>query len=524
MRGQIVPASSVQGALPSELWERWLEPLLEPNSSQSFIFPGLSVSVSATRVWSRARVVAQELAGAAGSEPAMLAIVGPKSPDLYVLMLACLRAGIPYVIVDHSMSKRRFERVFGTPPEVVVMAIGSEGHAFADRVHCTPLFFEADTFSGPLESLKQLRRSDPGNLLAKAAYGVMTSGSSGTPKVALIGHEALASFLGWVPNALALDRRNRVASVSPIHFDNFVFDFLGVLAAGASSICLDQSAFRNPHTMMASLRDSKCDYWYSTPSVLVYLDHLRLVSREEFGDIRTIAFGGEPMPTRTVAEFRKILDPDTRFINVYGPSECACMCSAHPLEPDDFYSGLPFPPLGRISSEFQYSIEAANLSDAEVGELILQGRQVGLGYWMAPETSAAHFASYRTKDGETGRAYRTGDMVFTDNKGLLHFHGRRDTQVKIRGVRIDLAEVEAVVLDIPGVHEVCATVIGTDPLLRQVGLHVSSSVSADVIRERCNEDLPAVMVPGEIRVWDSLPRNANGKVDRAILMGGPRDD
>lgn len=524
MRSPVEPAGSEQGALASELWKRWLEPMLEPTSGQSFMFPRLNVSLSATEIWSRAGVVAHGLSDALGSEPAMLAIAGPKCPDLYVLMLACLRAGIPYVIVDHSISKRRFERVFGTPPEVIVIGIGSEGRAFADRVKCTPLFFESDTFAFPQKSLNPFRHPQPTELLPQAAYGVMTSGSSGTPKVALIGHEALSSFLGWVPHALGLGRSNRVASVSPVHFDNFVFDFLGVLAAGASSICLDQSALQEPHTMLASLRDSKCDYWYSTPSVLVYLKHLHLVSRQEFGEIRSIAFGGEPMPTKTVAGLRDSLDPATRFINVYGPSECACMCSAHTLELNDFSSKLPYPPLGRISSEFEYSIEATEQMDAGVGELILKGRQVGLGYWMAPKASAAQFATHMARDGEKVAAYRTGDMVFTDERGLLHFYGRSDTQVKIRGVRIDLAEVEAVVLDIPGVHEVCATVIGTDPLLRQVGLHVSSSVSAQVIRKRCSEELPGVMVPSEIRMWDSLPRNASGKIDRASLMGGSRDD
>lgn len=191
------------------------------------------------------------------------------------------------------------------------------------------------------------------------------------------------------------------------------------------------------------------------------------------------------------------------------------MCSAHEIRDEDIDANYDFAPIGEISKFFES--ELANQDSRGVGELVLYGPQVGPGY-VGDENSSSNFL-YRSADTrpEMRRGYKTGDLMRIDSQGLLRFSGRRDTQVKLMGHRVELAAIEAEILRIPGCWESFVSVIRTEHDSDVVHAWVATTRPPAEVKEFLTKTLPGYMIPRRIHCMSILPKNRNGKVDRLLL-------
>jgi D-alanine--poly(phosphoribitol) ligase subunit 1 len=209
-----------------------------------------------------------------------------------------------------------------------------------------------------------------------------------------------------------------------------------------------------------------------------------------------------------------------RLHNVYGPTECTCICSAYEITAEDLRDGAGLPPLGRIADNFGYLILDGDAAAApgEIGELCLLGPQVGLGYYNDPERTQSAFVQNPLAQSLPQRMYRTGDLV-RDVNGLLHFIGRKDNQIKHMGYRIELEEIEAAINRLDYVTQAAVIYKRVRDSFGHIVAYVVADSPLDDARLRGDllSLLPPYMIPNRFVVSSELPKNPNGKIDRARL-------
>jgi D-alanine--poly(phosphoribitol) ligase subunit 1 len=234
-------------------------------------------------------------------------------------------------------------------------------------------------------------------------------------------------------------------------------------------------------------------------------------------------FGGEGFSIDTLREFHADFRSHARLVNVYGPTETSCICSS--LEIDDAAiseAGSSFPSIGRMHPGFDHAIlgvDGAPVAPGDTGELWIGGAHVGLGYFNDPEQTEAKFRQDPRQALYRSIWYRTGDLVHQDGRGLLWFGGRVDNQVKIRGHRIELEELDLAVEAVAGVRRAISVAVpGDNGQELRVAFTAASPISIEAILLHCRGRLPTYMQPALIRQVEALPQNANGKVDRRAAV------
>jgi amino acid adenylation domain-containing protein len=350
------------------------------------------------------------------------------------------------------------------------------------------------------------------------AYVVFTSGTTGTPKGAMIEHASLANLamataqVFYAPLHPSDTRPLDLCCIAPFAFDASIIQTLPVLANGHRLHLPDDDTRRDPAALDAFLRARGIAMIDLTPSQFtLLLDHWKTSGTH--APVLQVVLGGEPVTTALME--RIFADPahaGLRLINAYGPTECCVGAAAHAMTAHGWREILP-PPIGRPFPGVVIEIRDAAgrpVPQGVAGEIVIGGRGVGRGYLGAPGAAAARFET----DAAGRRWYRTGDMGRSLAGGAIAFIGREDGQVKIRGNRIELGEVENALLAHPFIRAAVAT-LADGTLLA----HIVPRPGFD--EARCRADLearlPAVMIPSRILVIDEIPLTVNGKVDTARL-------
>ncbi|MGD0967236.1 MAG: amino acid adenylation domain-containing protein [Candidatus Aquilonibacter sp.] len=453
-----------------------------------------------------------------------IGIVHNKTIECFALMLAALKIGVVYFNIDDQNPPARLEHIFSTarpraifadsiPPSVeranngsaALVEIGEE--AFSSLV-------ARETPQAPDESAA-ITGADP-------AYIMYTSGSTGVPKGALMSHANVVSFAAWVGSRFDVKPDDTLTNVNPMYFDNSVFDFYGGLFNGAAIAAVTRDVVSDPSAMLRQVEEAQCTLWFSVPSLLIYLMTLKLLEPNRLSAIRSFVFGGEGYPRPELRKLYEAFGARSKLINVYGPTECTCMCSAWDVRPQDLQESSGFVTLGPIAQNFSMLVldGGGAVSPGGVGELCLLGPQVGLGYVNDAERTARAFVPNPLNSAWSERMYRTGDLVRLGMDGeTLDFVGRADNQVKHMGYRIELEEIEAAINQIPGVTQssVLLREGRRDMKLLVAYLATQRDIEENELRKSLNELLPPYMVPQRFVVRRQLPKNANGKVDRIAL-------
>jgi D-alanine--poly(phosphoribitol) ligase subunit 1 len=446
----------------------------------------------------------------------VIALQLPKRPIAYVLLLACLRIGAPYAFLDLKNPPQRTARIVAQLRPKILFSEIDATNPFGEAVNLTDTGDEAwlARAKGLIEDVTPsiVTGTDP-------AYIMFTSGSTGEPKGAVIPHQGVLSLMEWARQMMGSPARERVTGINPLHFDNSVFDIYCGLLNGAALVPIETSEMANPATWVRTIRVAQATVMFAVPTLFLILDQLGLLTAKSLPDIRMFQFGGEGYPIGKLREFYDRFSGSARLVNVYGPTETSCICSS--IEVTSEILSAPdreFPPLGMMHPNFACAVldeRQLPVPRGQSGELWIGGPCVGLGYYASPEETAIRFRQDPRQNRFRAIYYRSGDRVREDEQGLLWFQGRIDNQVKIRGHRIELEEIDLAVQSVPDVRRAVAVVLaGIDGGEIAVAYMADRAVAPEEVLMFCKQKLPTYMRPAKVVQFDELPRNANDKVDR----------
>lgn len=447
----------------------------------------------------------------------VIAIQNRKSPIGFATMLACLKLGVIYTNFDYTNPAERLIKIFQTANPKMVIA--DEYNSEIEKL-CSEMVITYKVLSE--NDLKQESTVLSEDLLnnvsdANPAYIMFTSGSTGIPKGVLISHRSLLNFIEWGKATYHLQENDIMTNVNPIYFDNSVFDFYCSVFNGITMAAFSRDVVGRPKEMLQIIHDVQCTFWFSVPSMLIYLTNLKLLTQEMLKSIRIFSFGGEGYPKELFRKIYNIYSEKADFYNVYGPTEGTCICSAYKVRKEDVEEeGLL--PLGQIAANFDYSILNEYGEEAQRGELCLRGNQLALGYYNDLERTRKSFVQYEKSNVYHCKMYRTGDLVEL-KEGKLYFLGRTDNQIKHMGYRIELEEIENNLIKIEGIKQ-CAVVhtISKNNLSKLIAfVAMDQKITEQEMRRRLQAFLPSYMIPNQICFMEELPKNLNGKVDRQAL-------
>ena len=451
----------------------------------------------------------------------VVCLSGEKSALTFATLIACLKLGAPYCVLDPDSPVERLRKMLAICRPRLLLAEGEFPAEWADAARhleielCIEDAWDLSNYDDTnLSQTEQITGSNP-------AYIMFTSGSTGFPKGAVITHSAVLNFIEWSRSTFRISSDDVVTNLNPLFFDNSVFDFYATLLNGACLTPFSALEVREPKQLVEKIAAAGCTLWFSVPSLLIFLQTMRATNGHNLKSIRRFIFGGEGYPKAKLKSLYETYSPAAEFFNVYGPTECTCICSSYKISDDDFTELQTLPALGQIAENFSSLIldeTGAAVARGEIGELCLLGPNVGLGYYNDAEQTAASFVQNPLNDKFPEIMYRTGDLVSLGSDGKLYISGRRDNQIKHMGHRIELEEIESALNNLDYISEGAALYGSFNGLGRIVAVVAADSqFTDDQIRRDLKQLLPGYMVPASFYRETMLPRNANGKLDRNLL-------
>jgi amino acid adenylation domain-containing protein/non-ribosomal peptide synthase protein (TIGR01720 family) len=452
----------------------------------------------------------------------VVALLAERSDIFLVAMLAIFKAGAAYLPLDPRQPAARHRQVLTGSRAAWLLASASaaaparEALIGLDTQPRPTLLSLDDCLITPARENIALAKVDP----AQLAYVIYTSGSTGVPKGAMLVHSGMLNHLRAKVIDLALTGRDRVAQTATQSFDISVWQFLAALMAGGRVQIYGDHLAHAPTALFERVETDAVSVLELVPSQLrAMLDETGDSPAPPLSRLRCLLLTGEALPPdvcrRWLARY-----PSVPIVNAYGPTECS----------DDVTHGFVFEapaagatrvPIGRPVANTRVYVLNERLQPQPIGvpgEVYIAGAGVGRGYRHDPAQTAAGFLPdpFAT---EPGRMYRTGDLVRWRPDGSLEYLRRIDDQVKVRGFRIEPAEIEAALRQCPGVRDAAVTVrddSGQPQLVAYVVAQAGSIASA-ALRERLLEGLPRYMVPAHFVKIDAIPLSPNGKIDVKLL-------
>jgi len=361
------------------------------------------------------------------------------------------------------------------------------------------------------------------------AYIIFTSGSTGAPKGIVHTHRSGAAYASMAAELYGLTAADRLSNFPPLHFDQSTFDVFSGPLVGATTVIIGKEHQLVPASLATLIEQERLTIWYSVPLALIQLLLYGVLDERDHRSLRWVVYGGEPFPVKHLKALMAHW-PQARFSNCYGPAETN-QCTYHHLDGaaaaslDDDASipiGMACPDMGTLVVDENDQ----PVAPGREGHLLVTSPTTMRGYWGRPDLDAQVFHDVATPGGTT-RYYRTGDLVRQRPDAALDFVGRADRQIKVRGVRVELDEVELVLSNHDAVEEVAvAARPGEDGSTISAWVSTGPGRPAEEsdLRRHAARHLPRPAVPSAINFVDAFPRTTSGKIDYRALTEPSRDE
>jgi len=466
-------------------------------------------AVTYAELAAEARRIAQHLIGHGVRPGSIVPVLARRSPDLAATLLGILMAGGAYGILDRRWPLPRLTRLVHDmrPPVVLADAAGS---ARLDQARIGHTTFEALRQTAPPAMPVDLPRVPPDT----CATLFWTSGSTGTPKAVLSPHRATTRL--FTPSAfMDFGEHPVMIHAAAVAWDAFTLELWGMLLSGGTAVVHEDDLLL-PSAIRTYVRDLGATHLFLTPSLFDVIAGGDIDCLDGLG---AVLVGGEKPPPATC---RKLLDtyPDIELYNCYGPVESCVVATVHRITRDDtekasgIPAGLPVP-----GTRLHVIRDGAPVRPGEPGEVAIAGTGLALGYLDAPDQTASVFRHIMV-DGARTRVYLTGDHGRLDELGVLHFIGRRDSQIKIAGHRIEPAEIESAVRALGNMRSVILSVPDRNetPRIILFAERPEEGITELELQGRLRETLPTYMVPSKVHFVSSMPLLENTKINTSELL------
>ncbi|MGU3776773.1 amino acid adenylation domain-containing protein [Burkholderia metallica] len=453
-----------------------------------------------------------------------VALCVERSFDMVMALVGVLKAGAAYLPVDPDYPAERIAYLLrdARPAVAITQAhLRAQVEAALGDGSTTQLLTVADLLADQVDESEEAAAADAIDD-ARLAYLIYTSGSTGKPKGAGNTHGALANRIAWMQHAYRLTRDDVVLHKTPFGFDVSVWEFVWPLAIGAKLAIAAPGDHRDPARLAAAIHAHGVTVLHFVPSMLAafaaYLDDFSAAAQCD--SVRLIVASGEALAPELVAKVARLL-PNATLVNLYGPTEAAIDVSHWTCGPDD--ANAVAVPIGHpIANLRLHVLDAAwqPVPAGATGELYLAGAGLARGYLGRPALTAERFVPDPFVPG--ARMYRTGDLARRRADGALDYLGRVDTQVKLRGQRIEPGEIEALLRAAPGVND-AVVIVRDEQLIGYVARGDAGPLDRAALLDALRAQLPAYMVPSQLIELDALPVTPNGKCDRHALPAPVRE-
>lgn len=443
----------------------------------------------------------------------LVAVALDKGWEQIVATLGVLYSGAAYLPLDPHLPRRRLRHLLELGDARLAITSG----ALSDRLDwdgAPDLLYLADGSGGGPTEAPPCDGGRPDSL----AYVIFTSGTTGDPKGVMIEHRAVANTITALASRFCLDAEDRVLALSPLGFDLSVFDLFGPLSTGGAVVVPPPSPSPDPDRWRELLERHHVTTWNTTPELMeVLVEHLAHTGQLLPSSLRLVLLSGDRIPVSLPARIHA-LHPTVEVCSLGGATEASIWSILHSIQRvDPNWSSIPY---GRALPGQEIDVVTEDLEPRPlwaVGEIAIAGKGLARGYWKDPERTAKSFVA----DQDGRRLYLTGDLGRIRPDGNVEILGRKDHQAKIRGFRVEPAEVEAAILQHAGVRATVVTTVDDGTGSRQLAAYVvpagSSKPAEEEVRSFLAERLPAYMVPRFVSFLDELPMTINAKVDRSAL-------
>lgn len=456
----------------------------------------------------------------------------PKSIEIPVSTFGIMKAAAAYVPIDPSSQTERLSYILNDCGIEILITCDSKLKTIE----------QIDSSASPLKhiigisenrlskflssSWEQINRCNPSLPIVPCceedlAYVMYTSGSTGAPKGLMHTHSSGMAYARHSADLYSVDHTDVLGNHAPLHFDISTFEYLTGPLVGATTVLIPEEAMLFPSALSELIQEERLTFWYSVPLALIQLITRGSIEEYDLSSLRWVLFGGEPFPPKYLNELIRKL-PKVRFCNVYGPAEVN-QCTFYHIPQGSPIADKPIP-IGQVWAAAHHLLldhEETPITGEGVGELVISSASMMQGYWGRPDLNAKAFYFEEPVSGFKRRYYRTGDILRRDSDNLLHFVGRRDRQIKLRGYRIELDEVEAAFTKQKEIEETAAILMedeqGEKYILAIASPKPGATIDADLSLQNAKAALPSYAIPRQLIATNQFPRTGSGKIDRTKL-------
>lgn len=452
----------------------------------------------------------------------VIAIACERRIEMIIAILAILKSGAAYLPIQILNPAEVIEEIIknAKPKYILASSFGSINININSK---NKLLSIEDLLQNPYST----NTSNPDIHVnsANIAYIIYTSGSTGVPKGVAIKHHSVINRLGWMQKSYPLTETDVLLQKTPITFDVSVWELFWWFWGGAKLSLLEPDGEKDPRLILESIKEQGITKIHFVPSMFIFfIEALKNQNRiDQIKSLQTIFCSGESLPASMVKSFQSLESPFplAQIVNLYGPTEATVdvsyyNCPDYINDTDKLFIGRPIDNTELYIVNSSLIVQAIGIK----GEVLICGANLANGYLNNKELSNKHFIQFIKPNGEQVVAYKTGDIATLHDNGEIEYIGRKDTQVKIRGIRVELGEIEAKLTKHPKISSAAVSIIikqENKTILSYVVLVKHNSITERKLINDLKKTLSPIMMPSQIIFLDKMPLTSSGKINRQKL-------